>query len=420
MMIKGWKPLSGKCNLSASVIRSILFERKIIMNEVVIASVARTPMAKYRGDFAAFSVPKLGAIPIKAAVEKIGLDPAMLDEVIMGNIFGSDWGNPARNCVLEAGFPQSVPAITVDRQCASSLNAVALASAMIMSGAADIIMTGGVESYSQQPYYLQRPAMPYPAQMEFLPYKSSLPDGLDSISMIQTAENLAVKYALTREECDAFAVQSHQKAAKAWETGYFDDQVVPVEVPQRKGAPLSVTKDAGVRSDCSIEGLAKLHPLMKGGVVTAGNASPMNDGASAVLVMNAQKAKELQLEPLAIVKEFCSAGCDPDIMGIGPVYSTRRLMAQYGYKIDDFDLVELNEAFAAQSLPCIRELGIRPERVNVEGGAIAIGHPNGASGGMLVGRMVYALRRRSLHRGLISFCCGGGQGFSLVLENPQA
>jgi len=390
------------------------------MNEAVIVSVARTPMAKYRGDFAAMPVPKLGAIPIKAAVEKVGLDPALLDEVIMGNLFGSDWGNPARNCVLEAGFPQSVPAITVDRQCSSSLNAVALASAMIMSGSAEIIMTGGVESYSQQPYYLQRPASAYPFQMNFLTFKCSPPDGEDSVSMIQTAENLAAKYNLTREECDAFAVESHRKAARAWEDGCFDEQVTPVEIPRRKGEPLIVATDVCVRSDCSMEGLAKLRPLMKGGVVTAGNASPMNDGASAVLIMSAKKAKELQIEPLAVIKEYSSAGCDPDIMGIGPVYSTRKLMAQGGYQIDDFDLVELNEAFAAQSIPCIRELGIRPERVNVEGGAIAIGHPNGASGGMLVGRMVYALRRRNLRRGLISFCCGGGQGFSLMLENPHA
>ena len=389
------------------------------MNKAVIVSVARTPMAKFRGDFATLSVPELGAIPLKAALEKVGLNPALLDEVILGNLFGSDWANPARNCVLQAGFPESVPAITVDRQCSSSLNALGLAAAMIMNGSAEIILTGGVESYSQQPFYLRRSANPYPANMEFLSYKTSPPVGSDSVSMIQTAENLATKYNITRDACDEFAVNSHIKAAQARKLGYFDEQVVPVEVAQKR-ENITVTTDACVRADTSTQALAKLRPILQGGVVTAGNASPMNDGASAVLVMSETKAKELCLEPLAVVKEFCSAGCDPNIMGIGPVYSTRKLMKQHGYQIDDFDLVELNEAFAAQSLPCIRELNIRPERVNVEGGAIAIGHPNGASGGMLVGRMVYALRRRGLRRGLISFCCGGGQGFSLVIENPQA
>ena len=391
------------------------------MNEAVIVSVARTPMAKFRGDFANLSVPQLGAIPMKAAVEKVGLDPVMIDEVIIGNIFGSDWGNPARNCVLEAGFPQSVPAITIDRQCSSSLNAVAIAASMIATGAAEIILTGGVETYSQWPHYIKRPNMAFPGQLEFLEYKSSLPEknGL-AINMIQTAENLAKKYNITREDCDVFAYESHRKASGAWAAGYFDEQVVPVTIPQRKGDPLVVSTDACVRADSSVEAMAKLRPIMPDGVVTAANASPMNDGASAVLVMSAQKAKDLGLEPLAIVKEYASAGCDPDIMGIGPVHSTRKLMEENNYTIDDFDLVELNEAFAAQSLPCIRELGINPERVNVEGGAIAIGHPNGASGGMLVARMVYALRRRNLRRGLISFCCGGGQGFSLVIENPNA
>ena len=391
------------------------------MREVAIVSVARTPMAKYRGDFADIPVPTLGAIALKAAIEKVGLDAAMVDEVIMGNLFGSDWGNPARACVLAAGWPISVPAITVDRQCSSSLNALAFAASMIRDGMADIVMTGGVESYSQEPYYLKRPGSPYPNQLEFTDYKTSIPEVGDNISMIQTAENLAVKYALTREECDTFALNSHQKAAEAWARGWFDEQVVPVEVPQKKGEPKVVRMDACVRPDTSMEKLGKLRPVLGGDhIVTAGNASPQNDGASAVLVMSTQRAEQLGLQPLAIVKEYCSAGCDPTIMGIGPVYSTRKLMERHNYQIDDFDLIELNEAFAAQSLSCIRDLELCPERVNVEGGAIAIGHPNGASGGMLVGRMAYALRRRNLHRGLITFCCGGGQGFSLVLENPEA
>lgn len=389
--------------------------------DAVIVSVARTPMGKYRGDFAAIPVPALGAIPMKAAVEKVGLDPAMIDEVIMGNLFGSDWGNPARVSLLKAGFPITVPGITVDRQCSSSLNAVALASAMIQTNAADIILACGCESYSQQPYYLKRPGMAYPNSMEFTEYKTNIEELGGNFPMIITAENLAKKYNLTREECDAFALRSHLNAAKAWENGWFDDQVVPVTVPQKKGDPKVVKMDACVRPDSTMESLGKLRPvLLKDGVVTAGNASPMNDGASAVLLMSREKAESMGLEILAVVREYASGGVDPSIMGIGPVESTRRLMKRHGYKIEDFDLVELNEAFAAQSIPCIRELGLDPDRVNVEGGAIAIGHPNGASGGMLVGRMVYALRRRNAHLGLVSFCCGGGQGFSLVLENPNA
>lgn len=393
------------------------------MKTPVIVSVARTPIAKYRGDFAALDVPTLGSIPIKAAVEKLGLDPKVIDEVVFGNIFGSDWGNPARNCVLKAGWDESIPAITVDRQCGSSLSALGLAASLIQTDMADVVMAGGIESYSQLPYFIKQPSMAYAPSLDVVPYKSALPDetGYD-IPMIQTAENLAEKYGITREECDAFALASHQKAARAVENGWFDEQIVPVSIPQKKGEPKVVSKDASIRPDTSLESLSKLK-VVSGrptGVVTAGNASPQNDGASAILVMSSERAEELGLEPLAIVKEFCAAGCAPEIMGIGPVYSTRRLMERHGYKNEDFDLIELNEAFAAQSLACIKEMGWDMDRINVEGGAIAIGHPNGASGGLLIARMVYALRRRNLKRGLITFCCGGGQGISLILENPNA
>ena len=389
------------------------------MKEVVIVSAVRTPMTKFRGEFADLSAPLLGSYPLKAAVERVGLPPEKVDEVIFGNLFGSDWANPARQCVFLAGFPDSVPALTVDRQCSSSLNALALAASMIQTGMTDIVAAGGVESYSQQPFYVEKPSVAYPMALRFTEYKTSIKG--DHMPMILTAEKLAEQYGITREECDAFAVESHQKAAAAWANGYFDEQVVPVTVPQRKGEPLVVSRDTGVRADISMESLGRLRPVMKAdGVVTAGNASPMNDGASALLIMRREKAEELGLAPLAVVKEYASAGCDPTIMGIGPVYSTRKLMERFGYTLDDFDLIELNEAFAAQSLACVKEMGLDMAKVNVEGGAIAIGHPNGASGGMLAARMAYALRRRGLKRGLVTFCCGGGQGFSLVLENPDA
>ena len=393
------------------------------MKTTVIVSVARTPIAKYRGDFAALTVPELGSLPMKAAVNKIGLDPAMIDEVIYGNIFGSDWGNTARACVLQAGWPESVPAITVDRQCGSALSALGLAASAIQTGMADIILAGGVESYSQMPYYVMQSPMAYAPNLDVQPYKSSIPGGPgDNIPMIQTAENLAEIYHLTREECDAFALASHMKAAQAVRNGWFDNQIIPVTVQQKKGDAKVITEDACIRADTSMESLARLKTVsgLPHGVVTAGNSSPQNDGAAAMVIMSAEKAAGLGLEPLAIVKEYCAAGCDPAVMGIGPVYSTRKLMERHGYSKEDFNLIELNEAFAAQSLAVIKEMQWDMSRVNVEGGAIAIGHPNGASGGLLVARMVYALRRRKLRRGLVTFCCGGGQGISLVLENPLA
>ena len=390
------------------------------MREAVVVSVARTPVAKFRGDFAEFCVPRLGSLALRAALSRAGIKPDQIDEVILGNLFASDWGDPARACVLEAGWPVSVPAVTVDRQCSSSLDATALAASMIRDGMADVVMTGGVESCSQQPFYLKRPGAAYPSRMEFADYKTSVLGAGGNISMLRTAERMAMKYGITREECDLFALSSHQKASEAWGKGWLGEQVVPVEVPQERGGPKVVEKDACLCPDISMESLGKLRPVLgPGRVVTEGNASPQNDGASAVLVMSAEKAGQLGLKPLAVVREYCAAGCEPAAMGIGPVYATRRLMERYGYQIDDFDLVELDEVFAAQALACIRELELRPERVNVEGGAIAVGHPDGASGGVLVGRMVCALRRRRLKRGLVTFCCGGGQGVSLVLENPE-
>jgi acetyl-CoA C-acetyltransferase len=387
------------------------------MQDAVIVGALRTPLGKFRGSLASLEVPDLAAIPLKAVVEKAGIEPGQIDEVVMGNIFGSDWGNPARAAVLRAGFPFSVPAITVDRQCSSALNALAIAAALIQTGSCDIVAAAGTESYSQQPFYVKRPETPYPGTLQVLEYKSSHPSA-GNPSMIETAENLSKKFNIGREVCDQFALKSHKNASAAWAAGYFDDQVVPITIPQRKGDPITVKMDECVRPDISPESLAKLRPVM-GGVVTAGNASPMNDGSAAVLVMSREKAKEAGLCPMAVVRQFASAGCDPNIMGIGPVYSTRKLMAKTGLTLNDFDYIELNEAFAVQSLSVIQELGLDPEKVNVEGGAIAIGHPNGASGAVLTARMIGVLRRRKAKRGLITFCCGGGQGFSLILERDE-
>ncbi len=383
------------------------------MRDAVIVSVARTPAGKYRQAFAAIEAPKLSAIPIKAAIEKIGLDPAEVDEVIWGNIMNFNWANLARVVALEAGLPIEVPAITIDRQCSSSLNALAYGALLINSGNADVVIAGGVESYSQRPIMIKNPPIAYPNALEVTRVTGPAGDP----PMIRTAENLAKKYNLTRQECDEFAVLSHKKAAEAWNKGLFDDHVVPVTVPQRKGDPKVVRVDECVRFDASIEAMSKLRPVLDPeGVVTAGNSSPMNDGASVMIIMTRERAKAMGLEILGKVTAFASIGVDPHIMGIGPVYATRKLFKHTGLTMDDFDLIELNEAFAAQSLPCIRELNIPYEKLNVNGGAIAIGHPNSASGGILVGRLVGEMKRRDAHRGLVTFCCGGGQGFSTVIE----
>jgi acetyl-CoA C-acetyltransferase len=386
------------------------------LTDAVIVEVARTPIGKFRQALAGFEPSTLAGMTMKKVVEKAGIDPAVIDDVVYANLFNYNYGNFARIALLEAGLPDSVPAITINRQCASSINAVALAATMIMTGAADVVMAGGCESYSKQPFMIKKPDTAYPMSLEFAPLKISS-EVVGDPPMIITAENVAKKYGITREECDEFAVNSHRKAAAAWDRGFFDGEVIPIEIPQKKGDPIIFKKDECVRGDSTLEALSKLKPVMvKDGVVTAGNSSPMNDGASAVLLMSREKAEEYGLKPLAKVTAFASAGCDPHIMGVGPVYSTRKLMQKTGLTIDDFDLIELNEAFAAQSIACIRELNMNPEKVNPNGGAIAIGHPNAASGGILTARTVRYMQEAGLKRALISFCIGGGQGFSCVLE----
>lgn len=387
--------------------------------DAVIVSVARTPVGNIKGTLASITPPELSAIVLNAVVEKVGIAPEMVDDIIFANLFDSDWGDLGRCALLQAGFPESVSAVTIDRQCSSSLNALAMASSLIHDGACDIMIVGGVESYSQRPIYIKKPEKAYPDDLKVLTYKTT-PAVIGHPTMIQTAENLAQSYSITRDECDMFAFESHKKSAKSWTDGLFAEQIVPVAVPQRKGEPIIVDKDECVRFDASLEAMSKLKPIQgPDGVVTAGNSSPRNDGAAAVLVLSREKANDLGLTVLAVVKEYMMAGVDPYYMGIGPVEATRKLMVKYGYKLDDFDLIELNEAFASQSIACIKELRLDQSRVNVEGGAIAIGHPNAASGAILTARMVYALKHHKKHRGLISFCVGGGQGFSLVIENEE-
>ncbi|MDN4608163.1 thiolase family protein [Sporosarcina highlanderae] len=389
--------------------------KSIGMKDAVIVGVSRTPIGKMRGTLSSFSAVKLGAMVMRNVIED-KVNPEDIDEIIMGNLFDSQSFNFARVAALEAGFPIEVPAITIDRQCASSLNAVAWAAMLVSSGQCEVVLAGGVESHSNKPFYVKSPEKSYPDKLEFLSGQTTNEE-YGNPSMIATAENLAKMYNITRQECDEFALMSHRKAEAAWQRGFYDDETFPIHIPQRKGEPLEFRKDEGIRADTNLDALSRLKPVMdEDGVVTAGNASPLNDGASAILIMSREKAEEYGLKPLAKIGAFASSGVDPSIMGIGPVYSTRKLLKNTGLSIDDFDVIEINEAFAAQSLACIRELGIDMKKVNPNGGAIAIGHPNAASGGILVARTAREMVEKDLTRGLITFCVGGGQGFSLILE----
>ena len=387
------------------------------MREAVIVSAVRTPVGRVRGVLAPVPAHELGALVIKEAVARAKIDPGEVEDVIFGNLFANETANMARMALLTAGLPIHVPGITVDRQCSSSLNAIALAAALIQSGYADVLVAGGTESDSRRAYVMEKPTTAYQVSPPQFVNVKLAPHAIGDPPMVITAENMAAKYNLTRQECDEFALRSHQRATKAWEEGRFDDQIVPVSVPQGKGAPIIVNKDETFRPDTSMQVLSKLSPAMKkDGIVTAGNSSPMSDGAGAVVVMEKRQVMHRGLEPLATFRGYATVGVDPNIMGIGPVPATRRLFERMRLRLEDVDLYEVNEAFAAQIIPCIRELNLDEEKLNVNGGAIALGHPLAGTGAILTTKLVYEMKRRNLRYGLISFCCGGGQGFSALFE----
>lgn len=385
------------------------------MKKAVIVSTKRSPVGKVCKSLASVEPHKLGAAVLRALIDETHIDTASIDEVILGNLVNYNYANIARVTALEAGLPVSVPAITIDRQCSSALNAIAYAGMMINTGNADIVVAGGIDCFSQQPLMLEKAASPYQRQMRFVGMRDSV-ESVGMPSMIQVAENIAEKYSITREECDEFADRSHKLAAAAWENGYFDKEIVPISILQRKGDPIVVDKDECVRFDSSVETLAKLKPIIGGGVVTAGNSSPVNDGAAMVLMMSEETAEKLGYEALAVVEGYACAALDPNYMGLGPIEATRKLLNKFNLTMDDIDLFELNEAFASQSIACVKDLEIPYEILNVNGGAIAIGHPNGASGAILTGRLVHEMVRRNSHYGIVSFCVGGGQGFSVLFS----
>ncbi len=389
------------------------------LQDAVIVSAVRTAIGTYGGGLAEVPAVKLGEICIRAALDRADLKPNQVEEVIMGNVLQAGLGqDPARQSAVNAGLPVDVPALTINKVCGSGLKAVALAAQAIKLGDAETIVAGGMESMSRAPYLVEKARFGYrmgDGSLVDEMIRDGLWDAFNQVHMGITAENICSDCKLTREELDEFSLQSQQKALRAIASGAFRDEIVPVEIPGRKGPTLFDT-DQQPR-ETTAEGLAKLRPaFQQGGMVTAGNSSGLNDGGAAVVVMSAQKAQQLGLKPLARIRSYASAGVDPRVMGLGPIPSSRRALEKAGLQIGDIDLIEANEAFAAQSVAVGKELGFDRSRLNVNGGAIALGHPIGASGARILVTLLYEMQRRNAHYGLATLCIGGGQGVAMIVE----
>ncbi|AUI35416.1 acetyl-CoA C-acyltransferase [[Bacillus] caldolyticus] len=384
--------------------------------DAVIVSAVRTAIARQGGALATMPAHIYGAEVIKEAMRRANIGPEYVDDVIMGNVL-SGGGNIARLTALQTGLSLELTGLTVDRQCGSGINAVALAAQAIWAGDGDVYIAGGVESMSRAPYLMDRPEKPYSSTPPSFRKSQLSPKEIGDPPMGITAENLAKKYGISREEQDAFALRSQQRMARAMQEGRFDEQIVPIAVPVKKGEPFIFDTDEHPRPNTTMEALAKLPPaFLEGGTVTAGNSSGLNDGASALVIMSREKAEELGLKPLAVIRAHAVAGVDPNIMGIGPVPATRKVLEKAGLTLDEMDIIEINEAFAAQVIACDRELEMDPEKVNINGGAIAHGHPLGATGAILITKAVYELKRCGGKYALITACIGGGQGIATIIE----
>ena len=390
--------------------------------EAVIISAARTPTGKFQGALKPFSAPELGAIAIKEAVKRAGVDPANIDEVIMGCVVQAGVGQaPARQAALKAGLPPEVSALTVNMVCGSGLRAVALAGQSVQLGDADFVVAGGMESMSNIPY-----AMPGARDGYRMGNQAAIDlmihDGLwcpfENWHMGNTGEVVAEKHQITRDAQDQFAYDSHRKAAEAQAACRFSEEIVPIEIPQKKGDAIVLDKDETVRADTTVEALAKLRPAFKkdGGTVTAGNAPGVNDGASALVVTSSDKASELGVEPLGRIVSYAVSGIEPKFIMLAPVEGVRRAVAKAGWKLEDVELFELNEAFSVQALGVMKELGINPDFVNVNGGAVALGHAIGNSGGRVLTTLLYEMKRRGAKRGVAGLCLGGGNSVAMAVE----
>jgi acetyl-CoA C-acetyltransferase len=392
------------------------------MKEVVIVSACRTAIGGFGGSLAPLSDIDFGPIPIKEVIKRAGLTGDQIDEVIYASGYrtGDLPINSARVVAVKAGIPVEKPQFTISKACAGSIKAVTLAAQVIKSGDADIIVAGGMESMSNATFMLKKARWGYRLGHGQLQDQLILFDPLSGNTMGETAENVAEKYNVSREDQDEFGLRSQKLAEKAIKEGKFKDQIVPVEIPQRKGDPKIFDTDEHPRFGTTIEALQKLKPpFRKGGSVTAGSASGMNDGASALVVMSKEKADELGLEPMATIVSYASAGVDPAYMGIGPIPATKMALEKAGLTIDDIDLIELNEAFASQALACMRELNMDIDKVNVNGGAIALGHPVSASGGAILTKLLYEMKARNSRYGLATLCIGGGQGMAVIFERKK-
>jgi acetyl-CoA C-acetyltransferase len=389
------------------------------MNDVVIASAARTAIGSYGKGLAGVPPSELGAVAAAAAIERAGIEPGQIDHVVFGNVIHTEPGDAymARVVGIRAGVPKEVPAYTVNRLCGTGVQAIVSATQAIQTGEAQVVLAGGAESMSRGPYWM--PSARWGARMgeaELIdPVMGALTDPFESILMGMTAENLAERGSISRERQDDFAVRSHRLAAEARAAGRFDDQIVPVAVTSRRG-PSQFTRDEHIREDASPESMAKLKPVFKpGGTVTAGNASGMNDAGAAVVLMSSSRAAELGATVRARVLGYASCGVEPAIMGIGPVPAVRKVLERTGRRLADVQVIELNEAFAAQALAVIDDLGLDEEKVNPNGGAIALGHPIGATGAAITAKILDEMERRDLELGLVTLCIGGGQGIALLL-----
>jgi 3-oxoadipyl-CoA thiolase len=397
------------------------------LKEAWIVAALRTPFGRYGGALASVRPDDLGAVVIRALVERTGIDPALIEDVILGcaNQAGEDNRNVARMAALLAGLPVEVAGLTVNRLCGSGLQAVNSAAHAIAVGDGEVFIAGGVESMTRAPFVMLKPESAYErgaremvdTTLGWRFVNPKLAAMHHPFSMGETGENVAERYGVSREDQDAFALESQRRAAAAIAEGRYAEQLVPVSIPQRKGDPIVVAADEHPRADTTAEALARLRPAFRdGGTVTAGNSSGINDGAAAALVVEAGRARALGLRPMARIVATAVAGVDPAVMGIGPVPAARKALERAGLSVADIDLAELNEAFASQSVACVRELGLDPAKVNIDGGAIALGHPLGASGGRLVTSLVHGLRRTGGRYGLASMCIGVGQGIATVVE----
>ncbi|HEY6553385.1 MAG TPA: acetyl-CoA C-acetyltransferase [Vicinamibacteria bacterium] len=391
------------------------------MREAVIVSAVRVPTGKFLGTLKGWSAPQLGALVVREAVARAGVEPASVDEVILGHVVSAGAGQaPARQAALGAGLPNTVAALTINKVCGSGLKAVMLAAQAIAAGEADVLVAGGMESMSNCPYLLPkaREGMRLGhGEVQDSMIHDGLWDVYNDYHMGCTGEIVAEKYGVTRREQDEWALASHQKAVAAIKAGKFQAEILPVAIPQKKGDPVLFAADESPREDTSLEALGRLKPAFKeGGSVTAGNAPGVNDGAAALVVVGADVAKARGLKPLARVVGQAVAGLDPSLVMMTPVPAVRKLFLKTGWSADTVDLVELNEAFAVQSVAVCRELGLDPAKVNVNGGAVALGHPIGASGARILTTLLYALRDRGLSRGIATLCLGGGNGVALAVE----